>query len=195
MLFALGFLVAALIALGLLPAVSRRAERLARRRAELLLPASLAEIAAERDGLRAEAAVEIRRAELRAEAAMRTRDEDQAELGRRAAALSRLEDDVGVKARTIAQLETNLAATRETLAATRETLARTGAALEETRQRLAERDAAHAALEAGHRDLAGLAEERRMTIAALETTVMGLRSEIDDLRDALAQRERSGGGS
>ena len=57
MIFALGFLVAALFGLLFLPAVQRRAARLAGRRLEMLLPLSMEEIVAERDQLRAEFAV------------------------------------------------------------------------------------------------------------------------------------------
>ena len=61
MLFALGFLCAALLALAAVPALARRADRLARKRAEAAFPLSLAEIAADleardaRDRSRAEA--------------------------------------------------------------------------------------------------------------------------------------------
>jgi hypothetical protein len=57
MVFAIGFLTASLIALLTVPALSRRAERLARRRIEAQFPTSFAEIAAERDHLRAQMAV------------------------------------------------------------------------------------------------------------------------------------------
>lgn len=57
MFFALGFLLASLIALAVLPALNARAKRLARRRVEALLPMSLDEIDAERDLIRAESAV------------------------------------------------------------------------------------------------------------------------------------------
>src|SRR5688572_6149761 len=58
---ALGFLVAALIALLIIPAVNARAERLARRRLEALFPLSITELTAEKDHLRAEFAVLQRR--------------------------------------------------------------------------------------------------------------------------------------
>lgn len=59
MYFALGFLVATLITLAVLPALNARAKRLARRRIEAMLPTSLEEIAAERDLIRAEGAVAV----------------------------------------------------------------------------------------------------------------------------------------
>ena len=73
MIFALGFFVAGLLALLFLPAVQRRAARLAARRLEMQLPLSMDEIVAERDQLRAEFAVERRRIEQKLEAAAETR--------------------------------------------------------------------------------------------------------------------------
>ena len=59
MIFALGFLAASLCGLLLLPALNARAARLERRRAEARLPLSPAEIAAERDFLRAQFALSL----------------------------------------------------------------------------------------------------------------------------------------
>ena len=92
MIFALGFLAAALCALLLLPAVNARALRLSRRRIEARLPLTVAEVAAEKDHLRAEFAVARRRLERRVEAVHAARHADMAAIGARtleAAALSR----------------------------------------------------------------------------------------------------------
>ncbi len=83
MLFALGFLCAALLALAAVPALSRRADRLARKRAEAAFPLSLAEIAADRDHLRAELAVKMRSAEQEAEKGFAARAGAMQEIGRR----------------------------------------------------------------------------------------------------------------
>jgi hypothetical protein len=72
MVFALGFLAAALISLLIIPAVNARAERLARRRAEALFPMSISELTAEKDHLRAEFAVLQRKLERQAEDALAT---------------------------------------------------------------------------------------------------------------------------
>jgi chromosome segregation ATPase len=58
MIFALGFLVASLSALLVLPLFWRRARRLARRRIEMSMPLSVNEVMADRDRLRADFAVE-----------------------------------------------------------------------------------------------------------------------------------------
>ncbi|VTZ48231.1 conserved hypothetical protein [Methylocella tundrae] len=84
MLFALGFLIAGLLALVIAPAFWRRAIRLSTRRLEMLVPLSTREIIAERDLLRAEFAVERRKMEQKAAALNAIRMQDMAELGRRA---------------------------------------------------------------------------------------------------------------
>jgi chromosome segregation ATPase len=87
MIFALGFLLAGLLALAIAPAFWRRALRLSTRRLEMLLPLSSREIIAERDLLRAEFAVDRRKFEQKAEILKARRVSDMAELGRRAAQL------------------------------------------------------------------------------------------------------------
>ena len=64
LLFALGFLVAVLLALLLAPFLWRRAQRLMRRRLEALVPVTLDEVRADRDALRAEHAVAMRKLEV-----------------------------------------------------------------------------------------------------------------------------------
>ncbi|MET0258665.1 MAG: hypothetical protein ABW179_08790, partial [Methylobacterium sp.] len=77
--FALGALVASLVALLLVPLLWRKAQRLARRDFEATIPASVREIRGEIDAVRAAAAFEMRRTEIRAaetrEAGMRERAE------------------------------------------------------------------------------------------------------------------------
>jgi len=85
MYFALGFLVAALLALMFLPALWRRAMRLSMRRLQMLAPMSMEEVVAERDLLRAEFAVRERRLEQEMEALQTARANDMATTGRYAA--------------------------------------------------------------------------------------------------------------
>ena len=94
MIFALGFLSSALLALLILPAVNRRAERLARRRQEALLPLSAVELAAERDHLRAEFAVAAHRLEQRVERLVVEKAAALEESGRRAFRIAELEKEL-----------------------------------------------------------------------------------------------------
>ena len=67
MFLALGFLVAGLLAIAIVPAIVRRAVRLTRRRIEAATPMTLSEFRADKDKLRAEFAIATRRAELQRE--------------------------------------------------------------------------------------------------------------------------------
>lgn len=134
MIFALGALAAMLLALSALPALDRRAQRLARRRLEALFPMSIAEIAAERDHVRAAMAVEARRVEERADAASRDRAAALAEIGRRDIALRALNDTAAARDASIAGLEQSFSDAKQRLA--------------QAEARLAEADSARA--ESGH---------------------------------------------
>src|SRR3954471_17804838 len=115
MIFALGFLTAALIALVVFPAINARAERLARRRIEAQFPLSITELTAEKDHLRAEFAVLQRRLERKAEEALAEKHDSMEELGRRALRIEALETELSARDAAIAGLEKNLAETRTRL--------------------------------------------------------------------------------
>lgn len=83
MYFALGLLVAGLMALAILPAVWKRAVRLTKRRIEAATPITLAEFRADKDQLRAEFALSARRLEMTIEQ-LRTRLAEQASLANQA---------------------------------------------------------------------------------------------------------------
>jgi chromosome segregation ATPase len=120
MIFALGFLVASLLGLLVLPAVNARAARLARRRAEARLPLSPSEIVAERDFLRAQFAVRERRLERAVEAARAKRHADMAAIGAGTMKVASLSRDLEALERQLADvrlangnLEATLAQSRE----------------------------------------------------------------------------------
>ena len=77
MFFGIGFLVASLFGLVLIPLVHNRAVRLTMRRLEAATPLSMAEIQADKDQLRAEFAMSTRRLELSVEQ-MKTQDHEPA---------------------------------------------------------------------------------------------------------------------
>lgn len=109
MLFALGFLAASLLALLALPIVSGRARRHERLSVERRLPLSLAEIAAERDQIRAVHAVALRQAEQRAEAFEPRLAAAMAEAGRHAAALAVAAEERRAREAALADLQASLA--------------------------------------------------------------------------------------
>jgi chromosome segregation ATPase len=105
MVFSIGFLAAMLVALFFMPLVHRRAVRLTARRLEALTPMTAAEILAERDQLRAEFAMSVRRLEMSLEE-MKTRATAQsAELGRKCDAINWLKKELDERTATISALQ------------------------------------------------------------------------------------------
>src|SRR4026209_2748429 len=101
----IGFLVAGLLVIGVIPLVHARAVRLTQRRLEALTPLSMAEIQADKDQLRAEFAMSTRRLEMSVEQ-MKTRSTSQlAELGKKGDAINRLKVELGDKTAAIFSLE------------------------------------------------------------------------------------------
>src|SRR6202166_874840 len=105
MFFGIGFLVAALIGLVVIPLVHGRAVRLTMRRLEASTPLSMAEIQADKDQLRAEFAMSTRRLEMSVDQ-LKTRSTGQlADLGKKTDVINRLKVELGEKTATIFSLE------------------------------------------------------------------------------------------
>jgi chromosome segregation ATPase len=185
---ALGFLVAALIALLIIPAVNARAERLARRRLEALFPLSITELTAEKDHLRAEFAVLQRRLERKAEEALATKHADLEELGRRAVRIEALEGEIAARDHRIGELDSDLERTRAQLVATEGELAATQQTLAISRETQAALDTAHRrtldefALTRGNLDTnAAALAETRTALAAAEERLAGRETAFTEL--------------
>jgi chromosome segregation ATPase len=103
--FALGFLCAGLLALMAVPAVWRRAARLTRKRVEASIPLTLDEIQADKDRMRAEFAVTIRRLEVRVKELRDTANLQLVEIGQLRKEIGQLTIERDQKARIIADLE------------------------------------------------------------------------------------------
>lgn len=109
MYFVMGFLVAALSGLIILPLVHRRAVWLTKRRLEGTIPSSMAEVLADKDLLRAEFAVSTQQLETKIEELRAKSAREGAELGRKSDVINRLRNELGV-------LRAQLNATQESLA-------------------------------------------------------------------------------
>ncbi|MEO6013180.1 MAG: hypothetical protein ABIQ30_06295 [Devosia sp.] len=83
MYFALGLLLAGLVALAVMPAVWRRAVRLTKKRIEAATPITMAEFRADKDQLRAEFALSTRRLEMNVEALRRRLSEQLRDINRK----------------------------------------------------------------------------------------------------------------
>jgi len=164
MLFALGFLVAGLIALAAAPAFWRRAIRLSTRRLEMQLPLSAEEIAASRDLLRAEFAVEKRQVEQEAEALNRVHAADMAELGRRAAIIAGQDADLRTLSQQVSERSAELAELQRALAETSTELAATAKDSYDTSGLIARKDTMI-------KEAQVLAAKQRDALAALEASM------------------------
>ncbi len=190
----LGFLVANLAWLLILPAINRRAERLARRRAELSFPLSMEEIAAERDHLRAEFALKQRELERKAQAGFEARAEALSAMGERDRAIAGLKASVEDRELSIAGLTSELGSTRDDLAGTRQKLADEEKAHALAREDLAvrgqalvERDADIAQLRVERADLTADLQQRTRDLADATARGDRLALDLDGVNAALAQ--------
>ncbi len=183
--FALGFLTAGLLALACLPAVWRRAIRLTTRRLTQLVPLSMDEITAERDGLRAGFAIEQRRLEQRAETVEAHRTDLMVRLGRKDATIALLEDAAAVAGTKIARLTTELHDTTQELFEVRGEAGTAAVALHDLGGLSERRLWDVLAAEERSALLQSTIDENRATIASLETRLIGLDSRLSDLDRAL----------
>src|SRR5207245_11297006 len=93
----IGFLIAGLLVIGVIPLVHARAVRLTMRRLEALTPLSIAEIQVDKDQLRAEFAMTMSRLEMSVEQMKAKRTNQLAELRRKREAIGRLKLELGEK--------------------------------------------------------------------------------------------------
>ena len=138
----IGFLVAGLFVIGIIPLVHARAVRLTIRRLEALAPQSVAEIQADKDQLRAEFAMTMSRLEMNVEQMKAKTTNQLADLGRKSEAIGRLKLELGEKTATLFALEAKEKQLSDDLQTTQTELAAKAGALEEAERALASRPAA-----------------------------------------------------
>jgi chromosome segregation ATPase len=178
MYFGIGFLVAALIGLVVIPLVHSRAVRLTMRRLEAATPLSMAEIQADKDQLRAEFAMSTRRLEVSVEN-LRTKSTSQlAELGKKGDAINRLKIELGEKTATIFALEARDKALRDQLRTTEEEFSVKTSAMLDAQRALNDKEAELARMMGALDERSGLADSQKIEIVALK-------SQADALKDRL----------
>jgi chromosome segregation ATPase len=105
MFFSIGFLAAALLSLVLAPLLHNRAVRLTTRQLEISIPASVAELRADKDQLRAEFAMSIRRLEATVERLKTKSATSLADIGKKKVSINLLQNECRDKGATICALE------------------------------------------------------------------------------------------
>jgi chromosome segregation ATPase len=189
MFFGIGFLVAALLGLLLIPLVHGRAVRLTMRRLEAATPLSIAEIRADKDQLRAEFAMSTRRLELSVEQMKAKTTNQLAELGKKTDAINHLKKELGEKTAAIFALETRDKNLRDQLRATEEEFAHKSSSLHEAERALTDKQADLAKLvaELGERSI--MADSQRVELAALRTQVEAMKVSVADYERAVRTTE------
>ncbi|MGA7033158.1 MAG: hypothetical protein WCB23_22975 [Pseudolabrys sp.] len=179
MFFGIGFLVAALVGLVVVPLVHTRAVRLTMRRLEAAAPLSMAEIQADKDQLRAEFAMSTRRLEMSVEQ-LKTKSTGQlAELGKKGDAINRLKGELGEKTATIFALEARDKNLRDQLRATEEEFLVKTSAMHEAQRALSDKEAELAKLMGELNERSTLADSQKIEIIALKTQVDALKERLD----------------
>jgi chromosome segregation ATPase len=180
MYFGIGFLVAALIGLVVVPLVHGRAVRLTMRRLEAATPLSMAEIQADKDQLRAEFAMSTRRLEMSVEQLKNRSTGQLAELGKKGDAVNRLKIELGEKTATIFALEARDKALRDQLRTTEEEFSLKTSAMHDAERTLSDKEAELA-------KLVGALDERSVQADAQKVEIVALRTQVEALKGRLTQ--------
>ena len=175
MYFGMGFLLAALSGLVVVPLVHGRAVRLTVRRLEGAIPLSMAEILADKDLLRAEFAMSTRRLEINVEQ-LRTKSASQlVELGKKNDAMNRLKIEVN--------------ALRDQLRTTEREVAVKSTAVYEAEHALSDRKLELQKLAGEPDEPSMLADAQKIEIIALKTRVETLKLQLDGANHELKAGE------
>ncbi|MGJ4951886.1 hypothetical protein [Bradyrhizobium sp. HKCCYLS20291] len=180
MYFAIGFLIAMLCALMVVPLVHNRAVRLTTRRLEAATPLSMAEIQADKDQLRAEFAMSARRLEMSVDALKNKATGQLADLGKKTDAINRMKIELGEKNAAIFALEAREKALKDQLRATEEEFAAKTEALRAAEQALKEKQAEQVRLTTELNDKSLLADSRQVELVTVRTQVEELRTRVSD---------------
>jgi hypothetical protein len=190
----IGFLVAGLLVIGVIPLVHGRAVRLTQRRLEALTPMSMGEIRADKDQLRAEFAMSTRRLEMSVEQ-MKTKTTGQlADIGKKSEAIGRLKLELGEKTAALLALEAREAQIIDDLRQTEAERAARASALEEAERKLAATSAELAKYTTTLHQSSLTADSQRIELIALQAQSEVLNGQIEsyeretrELHDRLAR--------
>jgi chromosome segregation ATPase len=175
----IGFLVAGLLVIGVIPLVHARAVRLTMRRLEADNPLSMAEIAAEKDQLRAEFAMTMSRLEMTVEQLKAKTTNQLAELGKKGEAIGRIKFELSEKTAALLALEAKERQLSEDLAATQDELAAKTAALEKAERALATTQSDLAQVTASFNDTSVVAGGQRAEFMALRAQTDALKGQVE----------------
>jgi chromosome segregation ATPase len=175
----IGFLIAGLLVIGVIPLVHARAVRLTMRRLEADNPPSMAEIAAEKDQLRAEFAMTMSRLEMTVEQLKARTTNQLADLGKKSEAIGRIKFELSEKTAALLALEAKERQLSEDLATTQGELAAKTAALEKAERARATAQSDLALLTASFNDTSVAAGSQRAEFLALRAQTYALKGQVE----------------
>ena len=175
----IGFLIAGLLVIGVIPLVHARAVRLTMRRLVADNPLSMAEIAAEKDQLRAEFAMTMSRLEMTVEQMKAKTTSQLAEIGRKTEAVGRMKFELGEKTAALFALEAKEKHLSDDLATTQAELAAKTSALEIAERALANRQAELRQVTASFNDSSVTASGQQVELMALRAQADALKGQIE----------------
>jgi chromosome segregation ATPase len=191
----IGFLVAGLLVIGVIPLVHARAVRLTMRRLEALTPLSMAEIQADKDQLRAEFAMSTRRLEMSVDQMKAKTTGQLAEIGKKSEAVGRLKLELGEKTAALFALEAKEKQLTDDLHSVQAELAAKVTVLEEAERKLAATKAELAQASGNFHESSVTADSQRVELVALRAQSEVLKAQIEsyeketkELRDRLAYK-------
>jgi DNA repair exonuclease SbcCD ATPase subunit len=164
MYFGIGFLVAAIFGLAVIPLIHNRAVRLTMRRLEAAIPLSMAEIQADKDLLRAEFAMSTRCLEMNVEQLKAKSARQLVELGKKDDAINRLKVELGTL--------------RDQLPATENEVAGKAATMHAVERTLAGKESELARLQSALEERSVLADSQKVEIVALRMQIQTLKEQL-----------------
>jgi chromosome segregation ATPase len=191
----IGFLIAGLLVIGVIPLVHARAVRLTMRRLEALTPLSMAEIQADKDQLRAEFAMSTRRLEMSVEQMKAKTTNQLAEIGKKSEAIGRLKLELGEKTAALFALEAKEKQLADDLRSAHGEHAAKVTVLEETARKLAATQSELTEVSGSFHDTSVTADSQRVELVALRAQaealkgqIEGYESEMKELRERLSNK-------
>jgi chromosome segregation ATPase len=179
MFIGIGFLIAGLLVIGVIPLVHARAVRLTMRRLEADNPLSMAEIAAEKDQLRAEFAMTMSRLEMTVEQLKAKTTNQLAEIGKNNEAIGRIKFELSEKTAALLALEAKEKQLSHDLAATQSELADKTFALEQAERALASTQSELTQVTASFNDSSVAAGGQRVELVALRAQTEALKGQVE----------------
>jgi chromosome segregation ATPase len=183
LLFSLGFLSAAFLALMVAPAIWGRAVALTKKRIEATVPLTMNEVQADKDQLRAEFAMSTRRLEVSVKQFKDKISHQMLELSRHREELVKLTGERDEKQQAISTLEAQGSNLRAELKAQEETLTKIGLAQAEAQAALDKRVHELERMNLQLRETSEIADSRKIELVARDT-------EIGSLSDKLGEHRR-----